>query len=116
MATPEELLRRAGWVRLADEDRAAQLRIFRGQDVPSFGDVATESGLGPDTKLQDWIALVVSMRLQPQASGVVRSWLDDGAPTRAAGILLRPGGDDATRYATCYSLLGDTRTCVASRQ
>ncbi len=80
LTNPDDLLRRADWDRLTAEDRATQLRIYQGQEVPRFGDVATESGLGPDTGLQDWIALVVSVCLQPQAAGVIRSWLDDGAP------------------------------------
>jgi hypothetical protein len=101
LATPGELLRRAEWDRLAEEDHAAQLRIFQGQEIPRFGDVATESGLGPDTKLQDWIALVVSVRLQPQAAGVVRSWLDDGAPD---GHLYVGGGAGQGRTSIVASL------------
>lgn len=76
----ESLLRPAEWERLDDAERTRLLAPFSAVDVSSAGDVAAQGGQATDATLQDWVAQLVSVCFQPQAAGVIRAWLDDGAP------------------------------------
>ncbi len=78
--TPNDLLRRAEWDRLADADRETLMRPFQGREVPAFGDVASEASTHADLRLQDWVAQLISPSFQPQTAAYVRAWLSDGSP------------------------------------
>src|SRR5579862_564024 len=80
LQNPNELLRYAAWERLSDPDRAS-LR----QGFPAFPTSVTPDALAgvsdPALRdLQDWIAAVIADRFQPEATQLIRLWLDSAAP------------------------------------
>src|SRR5262245_12215940 len=80
LSTIEELRRLADWDRLAEPERAAMLAPLQARQAPALRTDGALSEKGTDLQLQDWVALIVGARFQPESAGVMRSWLDDGAP------------------------------------
>src|SRR5262245_30123852 len=80
LSTIEELRRLADWDRLAEPERAAMLAPLQARQAPALRTDGALSEKGAELQLQEWVALIVGARFQPESAGVVRGWLDDGAP------------------------------------
>jgi hypothetical protein len=91
LTAPGDLLRRAEWETLAEADRTALLAPYQGHTPPAF----RADGAAPERdaalRLQDWVAALVATRFQPEAAGVVRTWLDDAPPDAHLYLGGRPG-------------------------
>jgi len=75
---PDALLRRAGWERLTDADRASLVGAYPG--FPAAASATPDVIDANATAVQDWVAALVGGSFQARAAQVIRIWLDDPAP------------------------------------
>jgi hypothetical protein len=89
LSASEELLRRADWERLSDDERAALLRSFRPFPVPSGADATGDPAAIPDSDVQDWVANLVAAGFQAEPAQLIHAWLEHPA----SDVHLYVGGD-----------------------
>lgn len=75
----DQLLRRAGWERLSDAERAAAVGAYPA--FPAAANTTTPDVIDARAETaQDWVAALVGGSFQWRAAQVIRVWLDDAAP------------------------------------
>jgi hypothetical protein len=87
--TSDQLLRRADWEHLSDEERHALVGAF-GRFPADAGTDSTTSA-GADDATQDWVAALMASTLQAESAQLIRAWLDDAAPDAHVYIGGSPG-------------------------
>ena len=80
LSTLDELLRHADWEGMTQSERDMLLAPVQGIQPPLFADGAALPDRDAERQLQDWVAQLVGTRFQPEVAGVVRAWIENGAP------------------------------------
>src|SRR5579871_6752241 len=80
LSTLDELLRHAEWEGMTQSERDMLLAPVQGIQPPLFADGAALPDRDAERQLQDWVAQLVGTRFQPEVAGVVRAWIENGAP------------------------------------
>ena len=80
ISTLDELLRHAEWEGMTEGERTTLLAPVQGTQPPAFADGSALPDRDADRQLQSWVAQLVGTRFQPEVAGVVRAWIETGAP------------------------------------
>ncbi len=109
LSTLDELLRHAEWEGMTDGERGMLLAPVQGGALPALVENAALPDPDAERLYQDWVAQLVGTRFQPEVAGVVRAWLESGAPD---GHLYVGGRSGQGRTSVVASL---ARKAMASR-
>lgn len=81
LSTFDELLRRAEWERLTEDDRAALLSPLQTHAIPAVQSDNTQAArTTADVALQGWIAGIVGPQFQAHVAAIIHAWLSGSAP------------------------------------